>query len=156
MSQNWFFAGRSKTLIIGGEKKAPLLQCSTILNTLRPRLAPQYLVFQRGKRTGTGNAHYAPPAPGLMAMTGHHYERGYPGISGISYIFPSYKFPPGQGDFPCSTLYNQIRLGSSLTAPHQNTGGTDQPRRRMFGLLLILPGLLSAAPATLHYVAILY
>merc|ERR1712083_501307 len=35
------------------------------------------------------------------------------------------------------------------TAPHQNTRGSDQPRRRMFGLLLILPGLLSAAPATL-------
>merc|ERR1711971_552551 len=36
-----------------------------------------------------------------------------------------------------------------LTAPHQNTRGTDQPRKRMFGLLLLLPGLLSAAPATL-------
>merc|ERR1711971_1043318 len=35
------------------------------------------------------------------------------------------------------------------TAPHQNTRGTDQPRKGMFGLLLLLPGLLSAAPATL-------
>merc|ERR1712032_1689431 len=35
------------------------------------------------------------------------------------------------------------------TAPHQTTRGTDQPKKRMFGLLLILPGLLSAAPATL-------
>merc|ERR1711971_1252797 len=35
------------------------------------------------------------------------------------------------------------------TALHQNTRGTDQPKKRMFGLLLLLPGLLSAAPASL-------
>merc|ERR1711951_229159 len=35
------------------------------------------------------------------------------------------------------------------TAPQRNTRETNQPKEKMFGLLLILPGLLAAAPASL-------
>ena len=42
------------------------------------------------KRPGTDRQHCTMHAQSLVAiMTGGHYERGYPGIAGISYIFPS-------------------------------------------------------------------
>ena len=67
-------------------------------------------------------------APALMAVTGRHYERGYPGIAGISSISPRTNSPQAGGEFPSMVLYNQTRLGSSLTVP-QITREPDQPRK---------------------------